>query len=80
MHFYNTSGEYSGLTIYEQVRVYEQLLELRQKMASRLSETNRHARFLEGELSVCNVLLQIEPYRLPDSFETDFPLTFVPGL
>lgn len=34
-----------------QVRVYEQLLELRQKMATRLSETNRHARFLEGELS-----------------------------
>eukprot|EP00240_Pyramimonas_obovata_P004206 CAMPEP_0118928440 /NCGR_PEP_ID=MMETSP1169-20130426/5686_1 /TAXON_ID=36882 /ORGANISM="Pyramimonas obovata, Strain CCMP722" /LENGTH=373 /DNA_ID=CAMNT_0006870413 /DNA_START=387 /DNA_END=1508 /DNA_ORIENTATION=- len=34
-----------------QVRVYEQLLELRRKMASRLSETNRHARFLEGELS-----------------------------
>eukprot|EP00238_Polyblepharides_amylifera_P013628 CAMPEP_0196591030 /NCGR_PEP_ID=MMETSP1081-20130531/68303_1 /TAXON_ID=36882 /ORGANISM="Pyramimonas amylifera, Strain CCMP720" /LENGTH=376 /DNA_ID=CAMNT_0041914281 /DNA_START=223 /DNA_END=1353 /DNA_ORIENTATION=- len=33
-----------------QVRVYEQLLALRQRMASRLSETNRYARFLENEL------------------------------
>ena len=35
-----------------QVRVYEQLLELQQRMNSRLSESNRYARFLEGELSV----------------------------
>jgi hypothetical protein len=35
-----------------QVRVYEQLLELQQRMNSRLSESNRYARFLDGELSV----------------------------
>jgi len=46
------------------VRVYEQLLELRQKMASRLSETNRHARFLEGELSRRDVQVKTAQARL----------------
>jgi len=34
-----------------QVRVYEQLLALRQRMSTRLSETNKYARFLELELT-----------------------------
>lgn len=35
-----------------QVRIYEQLMTMRQRMSVRLSESNRYARFLEAELDV----------------------------
>ena len=48
-----------------QVRVYEQLLELQQRMNSRLSESNRYARFLDGELSVSSRRSQVADLPAP---------------
>jgi hypothetical protein len=43
-----------------QVRIYEQLMTMRQRMSVRLSESNRYARFLEAELDV-----RLLPTRIP---------------
>lgn len=57
----------AGLTSFggtSQVRVYEQLLELRQRMNQRLSESNKYARFLEGELSRRDVQVKTAQTRM----------------